>query len=126
MARPQLIRAHHERWDGMGYPDGLSGLAIPMGARILALANDYDAVQIGTLLSKRLTQSEAVDLYHRGPRQTLRPPGGGCLRPHDGRAGQPAVAEMELKSAQLKPGMSPVTRPGNSRRESCCCRVISC
>ena len=45
----QLARSHHERWDGQGYPDGLSGLAIPVGARLLAVANDYDGLQIGTL-----------------------------------------------------------------------------
>lgn len=39
-----VIRHHHERWDGKGYPDGLSGLDIPVGARILALADAYDAV----------------------------------------------------------------------------------
>ena len=39
-----LIRGHHERWDGLGYPDGLAGEAIPLGARILAVADAYDAM----------------------------------------------------------------------------------
>jgi diguanylate cyclase (GGDEF)-like protein/putative nucleotidyltransferase with HDIG domain len=39
------IRHHHERWDGTGYPDHLSGEDIPLGARILALANAYDAMR---------------------------------------------------------------------------------
>lgn len=55
----KLIRSHHERFDGIGYPDGLIGTAIPLGARILALANDYDALQIGTLASKRMSAAEA-------------------------------------------------------------------
>lgn len=38
------IRNHHEHWDGNGYPDGLSGLDIPLGARILALADTFDAM----------------------------------------------------------------------------------
>jgi response regulator RpfG family c-di-GMP phosphodiesterase len=38
------IRHHHERWDGTGYPDGLSGEAIPLLARIIALADSYDAM----------------------------------------------------------------------------------
>jgi HD-GYP domain-containing protein (c-di-GMP phosphodiesterase class II) len=36
------VRGHHERWDGGGYPDGLSGDAIPLGARILAVAEVWD------------------------------------------------------------------------------------
>ena len=39
-----VIRAHHERWDGKGYPDGLDGTAIPLGARIVAVADAYDAI----------------------------------------------------------------------------------
>ena len=38
------IRHHHERWDGRGYPDGLQGLEIPLGARIIAVADAYDAM----------------------------------------------------------------------------------
>lgn len=56
----KYIRGHHERFDGQGYPDGLAGLAIPLGARILAVANDYDALQIGTLASKRLSAEETA------------------------------------------------------------------
>lgn len=39
-----IIRGHHERWDGSGYPDGLAGEAIPLGARIIAVADVYDAM----------------------------------------------------------------------------------
>lgn len=39
-----LVRHHHERWDGAGYPDGLAGEAIPLGARILAVADSFDAL----------------------------------------------------------------------------------
>jgi HD-GYP domain-containing protein (c-di-GMP phosphodiesterase class II) len=39
-----LIRHHHERWDGSGYPDGLVGPAIPLGARIVAVADVFDAL----------------------------------------------------------------------------------
>lgn len=38
------VRGHHERWDGLGYPDGLSGTVIPDGARILAVADAWDAM----------------------------------------------------------------------------------
>lgn len=39
-----LVRHHHERWDGKGYPDGLAGTAIPFGARVIAVADTYDAM----------------------------------------------------------------------------------
>ena len=39
-----LVRSHHERWDGKGYPDGLAGDAIPLGAQIVAIADAFDAM----------------------------------------------------------------------------------
>jgi HD-GYP domain-containing protein (c-di-GMP phosphodiesterase class II) len=39
-----VIRHHHERWDGSGYPDGLRGDAIPLGARVVAVADVWDAL----------------------------------------------------------------------------------
>jgi HD-GYP domain-containing protein (c-di-GMP phosphodiesterase class II) len=39
-----MVRAHHERYDGSGYPDGLKGLETPLGARIIAVADVYDAL----------------------------------------------------------------------------------
>jgi putative two-component system response regulator len=45
----QIARSHHERWDGSGYPDGLVGEAIPLAARLMALADVYDA-----LISRRV------------------------------------------------------------------------
>src|ERR1700689_4144756 len=39
-----IVRAHHEKWDGSGYPDGLSGENIPIGARILTVADWVDAM----------------------------------------------------------------------------------
>lgn len=62
----KLIRSHHEHFDGMGFPDKLRGLEIPLGARIIALANEYDAALIGTLLNKRLKQSDAVLFLQEG------------------------------------------------------------
>ena len=40
----RVVRSHHERWDGAGYPDGLAGEAIPIGARIFAVADALDAM----------------------------------------------------------------------------------
>jgi two-component system, cell cycle response regulator len=40
----RLVRHHHERWDGAGYPDGLAGQGIPLGARIIAACDTFDAI----------------------------------------------------------------------------------
>jgi putative nucleotidyltransferase with HDIG domain len=40
----KIVRHHHERWDGKGYPDGLAGEDIPVGARIFAVADSFDAM----------------------------------------------------------------------------------
>jgi HD-GYP domain-containing protein (c-di-GMP phosphodiesterase class II) len=50
-----LVRHHHERFDGSGYPDGLKGEAIPLGARILAVADTYDAMVTDRPYRKRLS-----------------------------------------------------------------------
>ena len=40
----QMVRHHHERWDGLGYPDRLAGNAIPLGGRIIAVADAFSAM----------------------------------------------------------------------------------
>jgi len=54
------ILAHHERWDGRGYPKGLKGEAIPRVARIIALADSYDAMTSERSYRKALSEEEAV------------------------------------------------------------------
>ena len=61
-----LIRSHHERHDGLGYPDGLQGEAIPLGARILAVADTYDDLQQGHLSSGNLSAPDARAMIARG------------------------------------------------------------
>jgi len=57
-----LIRAHHERFDGQGFPDKLAGAAIPLGARILAIADTFDDLQNGHLADPPVTMQEARTL----------------------------------------------------------------
>ena len=57
---PAIVRAHHERWDGRGYPDGLRGDQIPLGARILSAVDALDALSTDRRYRKALPLSEAM------------------------------------------------------------------
>ena len=56
-----VIRNHHERWDGTGYPDGLAGEEIPFAARILCVADVYDALTTARSYRDSLPHSRAAD-----------------------------------------------------------------
>jgi putative nucleotidyltransferase with HDIG domain len=56
----EIIRYHHERYDGTGYPEGLSGEQIPILARILALADSYDAMTSSRPYRKAMTHEQSV------------------------------------------------------------------
>jgi putative nucleotidyltransferase with HDIG domain len=55
-----IVRHHHEAWDGSGYPDGLSGTEIPIGARILSVVDCFDALTSDRPYRPRLSEAEAV------------------------------------------------------------------
>jgi HD-GYP domain-containing protein (c-di-GMP phosphodiesterase class II) len=55
------VRHHHERWDGAGYPDGLAGPEIPLGARIFAVADTLDAMTSDRPYRRALPWDDAVD-----------------------------------------------------------------
>jgi response regulator RpfG family c-di-GMP phosphodiesterase len=61
-----LVRGHHERWDGGGFPDKLVAKAIPLGARILAVADTFDELCNGHLVSPAATREEARTLMRLG------------------------------------------------------------
>lgn len=60
-----LVRWHHERFDGKGYPDGLSGSDIPVGARILAIVDAYASMVSGRVYSKSRSPLEALTELER-------------------------------------------------------------
>ncbi len=100
-----LVRHHHECFDGSGYPDKLVGLAIPMGARILAVANDYDALQIGTLVARPLKGGEALAFIvdNRGKRYD--PTVVDAFATIAAESLKDEVVEMPTRPANLRPGM---------------------
>lgn len=60
-----IVRHHHERWDGKGYPDALSGEAIPIGARVLSVADCFDALTSDRPYRKALPAEEALEFLRR-------------------------------------------------------------
>jgi putative two-component system response regulator len=61
-----IVRHHHERWDGRGYPDGLAGHNIPIGARIVAVADAFDAMTTQRPYNRALAAEEAVERLRAG------------------------------------------------------------
>jgi len=59
-----IVRSHHEHWDGSGYPDGLVGRDIPLGARILAVCDAYDAITAGRSYKRARSAEEALVELH--------------------------------------------------------------
>ncbi len=102
----KLIRSHHEHFDGMGFPDKLHGFEIPLGARIIALANEYDAAQIGTLLNKRLKQSDAVLYLQEGKGRRYDPSVvDAFMKVMGSGSSSQGAQELAVRLDQAKPGM---------------------
>jgi response regulator RpfG family c-di-GMP phosphodiesterase len=103
----QLIRHHHENFDGTGYPDRLSGARIPLGARILAVANDYDGLLNGTLLGDVMPVADA-HAYIQARRGTRYDAAvvDALFEVLDAKdEGEGLVRELRLEVGQLVPGM---------------------
>ncbi len=96
-----IVRSHHERWNGTGYPDGLKGTEIPVGARILALVDCFDALASDRQYRRALSPEEAIKV----------------IRQESGKAFDPFIAgileriypEMEARALnlpQIRSGLS--------------------
>jgi len=66
-----IVRHHHERFDGSGYPDGLRGAAIPLGARIVAVSDVYDALTSDRPYRRRLSHPLAMERLRSEAGRTL-------------------------------------------------------
>jgi putative two-component system response regulator len=61
-----IVRHHHERWDGAGYPDGLAGEAIPLPARIMSVADVYDALRSRRVYKPAMPHEQAAAIILEG------------------------------------------------------------
>jgi diguanylate cyclase (GGDEF)-like protein/putative nucleotidyltransferase with HDIG domain len=68
-----LIRSHHEQWDGKGYPDGLKGDEIPIGARVVAVADRFDTLQRDRPYRRAIPYEEALIQLRREAGKGLDP-----------------------------------------------------
>ncbi len=62
----EIAYSHHEKWDGSGYPEGRSGAAIPLSARLMAVADVYDALISERVYKKAMPHEEAVKIIRAG------------------------------------------------------------
>jgi putative nucleotidyltransferase with HDIG domain len=95
-----LVRHHHENWDGSGYPDGRSCDDIPVGARVLAIADCYDALTSHRPYRRALSHDSAIAMIHE----------------RRGSMFDPAMTDTFLQVVwQLRPSSGIYRRPAKAR-----------
>src|SRR5207245_4475998 len=93
-----IVRSHHEKWNGTGYPDGLSGEGIPIGARILSVVDCFDALTSERPYRRAVSADEAMAL----------------LRAESGRSYDPRVVDcIERRYKELEEVVSRSVREGS-------------
>ncbi len=74
-----VVRFHHERWDGAGYPDGLEGAQIPLASRIIAVCDAYNAMTVDRPYQRALPLEEAIRRLRGGAGSQFDPEVVECL-----------------------------------------------
>lgn len=97
-----LIAHHHERWDGSGYPYGIRGEFIPLGARILAIADAFDAMQIPGISDYAIRNTIALRILHVSA--------GTQFDPHLVRILAGVMAPLPRSEASIEPLLTDVDR----------------
>jgi hypothetical protein len=108
-----VVRHHHERWDGKGYPDGLSGEDIPLTARILSVVDCFDAVREDRQYRKGMTREEAIEFIMNNSGSLYDPQVVGTFITH-----LPEF-EAEIRAHKAAPtfGIEPVEQLSEAARE---------
>lgn len=99
-----IVRHHHERWDGQGYPDGLEEFDIPFGARVIAVADSFDAMTSDRPYRHGMSADQAASI----------------LRTERGRQWDPTIVDAFLSSIadQLETATKPLPQAGFHPGES--------
>ena len=110
-----IIRSHHERWDGSGYPDGLGGEDIPLLARILQVADIYDALTTARPYKPAFSHQHAIEIMIEEARRGWRDPE---LVPLFAEVSQHHVSQHGDMAGTLWPGNTSMQQSlDNMRRE---------
>ena len=108
-----LVRSHHERWDGRGYPDGLAGEEIPLEARIITCCDSWNAMRTGRVYRKALPLEIALDELTGNAGPQFDPLLVEALLPIIERTeGEPVLAPPAQRS-QPRPQMAPMPTPAS-------------
>jgi len=89
----EIVKCHHERWDGRGYPQGLKGFDIPLGSRIVAVVDAYDAMISPRPYRNSLSMKEAIEE----------------LKINSGTQFDPEIVEVFLKMVTINDEVIPYT-----------------
>ncbi len=100
-----MVRAHHEQFDGRGFPDGLAGTEIPLGARVLAVANDYDGLVSGMQSERPLSPEQTKNLIAQSSGHRYDPNVVAAFLNLWDRQEWQHANELKTPVSQLKPGM---------------------
>jgi putative nucleotidyltransferase with HDIG domain len=116
-----IVRHHHENWDGTGYPDGIAGEEIPIGARIISVVDCFDALTSDRPYRPRLDDSTALEMIVER-RGTMYDPRvvDGFLKLHEARADAPVPAAPAVTATApalaSAPAESMAAPPASDRR----------
>lgn len=109
-----IIRSHHERWDGTGYPDGLAGERIPLLARILQIADVFDALVSERPYKPAFTAERAMDVLEEEARRGWRDPALVALMrhvlDHAGMDGFPTAVPWPPSSTPMQQSLEAMRR----------------